>query len=232
MRNPMSAFLVAAALLVPGAALAAPAKPAVPVAIPMKKDGGVYVVPVSVNGSVTIDCIVDSGATDVNLPSGVYDRLVREGSLRESDMLGTRTYTLADGSTQRGRVVRIKALKVGGVIVKDVVASVGGDEASALLGQSFLERFPSWSLDNKRHVLVLAGIPSAAAPHETARPHESGGGPHHRPRDGAPTEAQEQGGTSHAPHNHDNGGNHGDPDSTPAREPSDDGLTAQHSGRD
>ena len=147
---------------------AAPAKPAAPpataasAAIPMKKDGGVYVVPVSVNGIATLDCIVDSGATDVNIPADVFEKLVRSGSVQKSDYLGTSEYTLADGSTERGRTFRIKTLKVGNVVVNNVTASVGGDGSSALLGQSFLERFASWSLDNNRHALVLLGAPRPA----------------------------------------------------------------------
>jgi clan AA aspartic protease (TIGR02281 family) len=132
----------------------------------MKVDGGVYVVPVSLNGVVSIDCIVDSGASDVNIPESVFAKLVRAGSIRDVDILGTRTYTLADGSTENGRVVRIKSLKVGGMTVNDVLASVGGNDDSALLGQSFLERFKSWALDNSRHTLVLVGLPSAVAPPE------------------------------------------------------------------
>ncbi len=120
----------------------------------MKKDGGVYVVPVSVNGAAAVDCIVDSGASDVNIPTDLFERLVRQGAIKQSDMLGTRIYTLADGSSERGRIVHIKALKVGNVVVHDVVASVGGDDGNGLLGQSFLERFQSWSLDNSHHQLV------------------------------------------------------------------------------
>lgn len=168
------AFLMTAALVLMGtlstipAGTAAPARPATPpaatvsTAVPMKKDGGVYVVPVSVNGQVTLDCIVDSGATDVNIPADVFAKLVRSGSVQKSDYLGTSEYTLADGSTERGRTFRIKSLKVGNVVVNNVVASVGGDGSSALLGQSFLERFASWSLDNTRHTLVLLGPPRAA----------------------------------------------------------------------
>ena len=162
---------LAAALLAMGTfsgCEAAPAKPAPPpaatvtAAVPMKKDGGVYVVPVSVNGQVTLDCIVDSGATDVNIPADIFAKLVRSGSVQKSDYLGTSEYTLADGSTERGRTFRIKSLKVGNVVVNNVVASVGGDGSSALLGQSFLERFASWSLDNNRHALLLLGPPRAA----------------------------------------------------------------------
>jgi clan AA aspartic protease (TIGR02281 family) len=168
----------ALAVLLASASVAAPAHPAaapVSATVPMKKDGGVYVVPVSVNGTVTIDCIVDSGASDVNIPADAFEDLLRQGAIDESDYLGTRVYTLADGSSERGRVVRIKSLKVGGVVVHNVIASVGADDSTALLGQSFLERFRTWSLDNTKHALVLVGPPSGApSPPTVARRHPDG----------------------------------------------------------
>ena len=163
------AVLLATALAL-GTASAAPAAPPptslASVSVPMKKDGGVYVVPVSANGIATFDCIVDSGATDVNIPSDVFRKLQRAGTVKESDYLGTQDYTLADGSNQTGRTYRIRFLKVGNVVVNNVVASVGGGGDSALLGQSFLERFGSWSVDNRTHALILIGAPSAG-PHIT-----------------------------------------------------------------
>ncbi len=176
-----AAALLAALALTP--AQGAPPAPTQTTAVPMKKDGGVYVVPVTLDGIVTVDCIVDSGASDVNIPAGVYRKLLRAGAIQQSDILGTQVYTLADGSDERGHVVRIRSLKVGGITVKDVTASIGGDEGSALLGQSFLERFRSWSLDNGRHALVLNGPPSDAPPRVASglRPvpppaHAGGGG--------------------------------------------------------
>ena len=37
-----------------------------------------------------------------------------------------------------------------------VACSVAATEGSLLLGQSFLERFESWSIDNTNHELLLA----------------------------------------------------------------------------
>jgi clan AA aspartic protease (TIGR02281 family) len=213
---------------------AAPASPSPSAGIPMKKDGGVYVVPVSVNGLITIDCIVDSGASDVNFPTDVFRKLLQAGSIKESDFAGTREYTLADGSTERGRTFRIKSLKVGNIVVTDVVASVGGDGSNALLGQSFLGRFASWSLDNSHHALVLVGTPSAApamAGHGSVAIH----GP--TPVDGPPSVAntgervveplhesigaQTSGRVS--------GRNDDSVPTPPSRDATDDRLTAQHS---
>ncbi len=81
--------------------------------------------------------------------------MLRTGTLRESDLLGEETYVLADGSRHVSRAFRIRSLKVGEQILTDVIGSVAPTEGSLLLGQSFLQRFRSWSIDNARGVLLL-----------------------------------------------------------------------------
>jgi predicted aspartyl protease len=49
----------------------------------------------------------------------------------------------------------IRSLKVGNTVVQNVRASVASSKGPLLLGQSFLERFKSWSIDNTKHVLLL-----------------------------------------------------------------------------
>ena len=53
------------------------------------------------------------------------------------------------------QLFRIRSLNVGGHTLSNVLGSVAPASASLLLGQSFLSRFKSWSIDNGRHVLVL-----------------------------------------------------------------------------
>ena len=77
---------------------------------------------------------------------------MRTGTLRDADFLGQRTYKLADGSTISSQTFRIRVLKVGDRQIENVTGSVAG---SLLLGQSFLSRFRSWSIDNQRQVLML-----------------------------------------------------------------------------
>src|SRR5262249_39266645 len=50
--------------------------------------------------------------------------------------------------------IRNQVAKVGDMVVENVIGSVGPMQGS-LLGQSFLERFRSWSIDNTNHVLLL-----------------------------------------------------------------------------
>ena len=50
----------------------------------------------------------------------------------------------------------LRQLDVGGHMVTSVEAGVVPAHADALLGMSFLAKFKSWTLDNQRHVLIIA----------------------------------------------------------------------------
>ena len=121
----------------------------------LKKEGGTFVVPVQINGAITLDFTVDSGAADVSVPADVFSTLARTGTIKDSDIIGEQTYVLADGSKSQSVTFTIRSLKVGGKVVENVRGSVAPSRGSLLLGQSFLERFKSWSIDNTKHVLLL-----------------------------------------------------------------------------
>ena len=124
-------------------------------AVLMKKDGGTYVVPVLINNAITLDFTVDSGASDVSIPADVVSTLIRAGTIKDSDFIGEKTYVLADGSRVKSHTFRIRSLKVGDRVLENVIGSISSTKGSLLLGQSFLGRFKSWSIDNSRHVLLL-----------------------------------------------------------------------------
>ncbi len=123
--------------------------------IAMTKEGGVFVVPVRFNDMITLKAIVDSGASEVSVPADVVSTLMRTGTITSDDFLGQQTYVLADGSKVPSARFRIRSLKVGGKTLENVTAAIASGEAEILLGQSFLSRFKSWSVDNQRHVLKL-----------------------------------------------------------------------------
>lgn len=126
--------------------------------IPLKNDGGVYEVGVRINRAITLDFIVDSGASDVSIPADVAMTLARAGTISGSDFIGDREYRLGDGSTLKSERFILRELKIGGQVVQNVVASIGPVKGEPLLGQSFLARFGSWALDNNRHVLILGEL--------------------------------------------------------------------------
>ena len=125
--------------------------------IQLVEDNGTFLVPVQINGRLVLDFTVDSGAADVQIPGDVLLTLTRTGTVSKSDFLGTQTYTLADGSAVPSARFMLHTLEIGGHTVHDVAASVGSVDSLPLLGQSFLSKLGSWTVDNTRHVLRISG---------------------------------------------------------------------------
>jgi len=139
----------------PAPRLNSPASQKPSLEIALERQGGTLVAPVLINNAITLKFVVDSGASDVNIPADVVLTLMRADTIDESDFLGTKAYQLADGSTVPSQTFRIRVLNVGGLEIDNVTASIGDVKGTLLLGQSFLSRFRSWSIDNQRQVLVL-----------------------------------------------------------------------------
>src|SRR5215831_5196988 len=123
--------------------------------IPLVKKGGVYQLPVEINGVLTLHFILDTGAADVNIPADVALTLVRTGTIRDTDFLPGQTYTLADGSTVKSARFLLRSLKIGQRRVANVAASIGPVSSALLLGQTFLEKLGAWGMDSQRQVLTL-----------------------------------------------------------------------------
>ena len=133
--------------------------------------GGVYTVPVRINNALTVNFVVDSGASEVQIPADVAQKLLHNGGLKESDFIQDRIYTMADGSRVKSERVLIRRIQIGDQFVEGVTASIGNPRSAPLIGQSLLYRFPTWSLDNRRHMLILGNDPArAAAPPSAPEP--------------------------------------------------------------
>jgi aspartyl protease family protein len=111
---------------------------------------GHYYATAAINGR-EIDTLVDTGATMVSL---TYDDARRAGvSLRPSDFTGR--VSTANGAA-RVAVVTLDRVEIGGILVRDVQATVSepGRLATTLLGMSFLSRIGR--VDMRQGVLLLA----------------------------------------------------------------------------
>jgi clan AA aspartic protease (TIGR02281 family) len=124
--------------------------------IPLRREGGVLVLPVQVNDRITLDFTIDSGAADVVIPADVFSTLSRTGTITSKDMMASQVYELADGARQEARRFRIRTLKIGNLELRNIVGSVTPAGGTLLLGQSFLSHLPSWSIDNRHGLLVIA----------------------------------------------------------------------------
>lgn len=123
--------------------------------VPVEARDGAYVVPVLINGVLTRDFIIDSGAADVSIPAEVATILQRLGTISGTDLIGSKIYVLADGSRVSSEIYRISSLKVGGLVMQNVTVRIAAKNSHFLLGQSFLSRLKSWSMDNNRQVLII-----------------------------------------------------------------------------
>jgi predicted aspartyl protease len=117
--------------------------------------GGSYYLPVMVNRTLSVPFALDTGSEPVQIPLDVYLVLMRNGSISPSDGRGSVTLINADGSSRKAQRFVIHELKVGDRIVTNVLGTVSSPDTTPLLGQSFLRRLGSYTIDNQRHVLKL-----------------------------------------------------------------------------
>jgi predicted aspartyl protease len=105
--------------------------------IPLGTSGGIYTVPVQINQSLTLQFLVDPGAAVVVIPASVLNSLARSGTITRSDVLGTGIAELADRSLYEAVRLRLRELRIGNAVVRDVIAAVSPGLSQPLLGQSF-----------------------------------------------------------------------------------------------
>ena len=115
--------------------------------ISMQKINGVFEIPVEVNG-VNMNFIFDTGASDITISATEAIFLIKQGTLKEEDILGSQYYQIADGSITEGTIINLRTVKLGDKILYNVKASiVHSMEAPILLGQSALSQFGKVSID-------------------------------------------------------------------------------------
>ena len=123
--------------------------------IPLVKMSGGLIAPVVINNALKLNFIVDSGASDVSIPAEVFASLVQANTVTQADITGIRNYKNADGEVFQSKTFVIRSLKIGNIEAPRVQAKVSPSNAPPLLGQSFLKRFRSWSIDNSTQELIL-----------------------------------------------------------------------------
>jgi hypothetical protein len=130
--------------------------------IPLTRDGSMYRVPVTLDGRLVRPFILDTGAGEVQISTELARALFPRGSAPPA-YLADGTYRLADGRIVRNKRILISSLRVGDRELRNVTASIGGPDATLLLGQNVLTRLGTWSIDSRRAVLVV-GEPSRKRP--------------------------------------------------------------------
>lgn len=124
--------------------------------VAVKKIGGVYSLPVELNGVLKINFIFDSGASDVSISPDVALTLLKAETIKESDWLQGEYYKFADGSIAKSKRFKLKSLKIGNKVIQNVTCSISNSiDSPMLLGQSVLNKFGKYTFDNKRQLLIF-----------------------------------------------------------------------------
>lgn len=124
------------------------------ITVPVRKEGNTYSVEIRIGGK-SLMYIIDSGASEMVVPTTLLKDLIDQGIVRNSDFLAPKTFVLADGSEKEYRRVRIPVVTIGTNRVTNVISIIAEDGNPLLLGKSFLDKFRSWKINNSNLTLEL-----------------------------------------------------------------------------
>lgn len=124
--------------------------------VKLTKVNGIYKIPVTINSTIRISFIFDSGAADVLITPDVASVLIKSGSLTKDDYLGSAKYIIADGSIIEQAQFRLASIQIGTKIIRNVCCSVSNNlEAPMLLGQTVMENFGKYTFDYQKQILII-----------------------------------------------------------------------------
>lgn len=131
--------------------------------IQIQKENGLYLVPCQVNG-LSLRFVFDTGASDVSISLTEAIFMLKNGYLKESDLLGTTYYQLANGDISAGTQIILRKLSVGGIVLYNVKASVIHElDAQLLLGQSAIQRLGKYQFDYEKSAITFFNAPKSYA---------------------------------------------------------------------
>ncbi|UOA06987.1 retropepsin-like aspartic protease [Methylobacter sp. S3L5C] len=123
--------------------------------IALTEHNGVYIMPITLNDSVTVNGILDTGASEMFIPFNVIAMLIQSKSIAIKDILKEGFYKLADGSTKIRERVNITKIVIGNNTFHNISAIVGANNSEILIGQSLLKNL-SYHIDNHKKILTLS----------------------------------------------------------------------------
>ncbi len=121
----------------------------------LHNESGVFTTEVTLNSRVRTEFIVDTGCSISSIPYYIALTLYQTGTIKTSDLMEDSTAILADGSRVQVHHFRMRTLKIGHTVLKNVEFAVVMNESSPLLlGQNVLSRLEKVTIDYKRKKLI------------------------------------------------------------------------------
>lgn len=121
--------------------------------VKMRFEGGVYLVPITVN-DLNLDFVFDTGAASISLSVAEATVMVRQGKITEEDIIGQAQFSDANGDISVGTIVLLRTVQIGDITLYNVEASVVDNiQAPLLLGQSALAKFGKVTIDYNKNII-------------------------------------------------------------------------------
>lgn len=126
------------------------------VTINLKKiSGGLHEIACIVNG-IPLNFIYDSGASTVTISSIEAKFMMKNGQIKDADIVGKRNYTMASGEIAEGTQIILRSIKIGELELKNIQATVmPHQKAPLLLGQSALSKLGKIEIDNTNSTMTI-----------------------------------------------------------------------------
>ena len=115
------------------------------ISIPFIKEGNMNFIYIKIGGK-SYKYLVDTGASDLVINTEMKDYLMQVGVLKSSDFGQSRIYEIANGSKVRFKTATLNSIEISGNKFNNIPIAIG-DNASLLLGMSFLDKF-HWRINN------------------------------------------------------------------------------------
>lgn len=113
--------------------------------LPIIKEGNMKHIIISIGGK-SYKYLIDTGASDMLINTEMRDYFVRTGILNPSDFGENRVYEIANGENITLQTATLNSIKIDDREFRNINIAIG-ENASLLLGMSFLNRF-NWKINN------------------------------------------------------------------------------------
>ncbi len=111
---------------------------------------GLYFVPCKVN-EIPMNFIFDTGASRVTISENLALKLVKNGTIKNKDIIGTSNYQTASGDIKKGTDIILKSIKIKNLELKDVRATViHNSNAPLVLGQNVLSKLGKITIEKNK----------------------------------------------------------------------------------
>jgi len=122
--------------------------------VPVISIMGMHKIKISI-GNETRIWMIDSGASDLIVSDEFIKMLKQKKMITELNFMGEGYASLANNSRIQCKRYKIDNVKIGQFTIDNVILSSSTGVKEFLVGKSLLNKFSSWTIDNKNNLLIL-----------------------------------------------------------------------------